>query len=147
MIRKNGVGQFVGYSLQNWKVILKMTVLEILMQPWIWMNSVHCFPFQCKQNTSWFAMFIRSIVSPLSLFLSTCVWIYSTELCINHIRLRITENRGLSYPGQCSLLGHYQRLEDNAENRFLFSMYACKCLSAPSEIKSCLILQCKTSQI
>jgi len=58
------------------------------------------------------------IVSPLSLFLSNCVWIYSTELCINHIRLRITENRGLSYPGQCSLLGHYQRLQDNAENRF-----------------------------
>lgn len=76
----------------------------------------HCFPL--PWNHKQICNDFRSTVSPLSLFLTTCVWIHSTELCINHIRLRITENRGLSYPGQWSLLGHYQRLEDNAENRF-----------------------------
>lgn len=136
MIRENGVGQFAGYlvyrvgrsfendSAGSFDATLNLNELSTLFS----------IPVQTEHKL--ICNDFRSIVSPLSLFLSTCVWIYSTELCINHIRLRITENRGLSYPGQCSLLGHYQRLEDNAENRFLFCMYACKCVSAPLEIKS-----------
>lgn len=111
LIMETGACQLIP-SLQSWKVIWIMTVLEILMHPWIFM----CFPLPWKHKQ--ICIDFRSTVCPISLFLTTCVWIHSTELCINHIRLRITENRGLSYPGQCSLLGHYQRLEDNAENMF-----------------------------